>query len=68
MNDDLRNDPAVSTDLKAALDRLLADVRMHDHGERAAVAQAYVNLVDCIATYREKHIALEDSRRIQKDS
>ena len=33
MNDDLRSDPAVSTDIKADFDRLLADVRMHDPGE-----------------------------------
>ena len=47
---------------------LLADVKMHDPGERAAVAQAYVKLVDCIATHREKRIVLEGSRRIQKAS
>lgn len=56
------------SDIKADFNHLLADVKMHDPGERAAVVQAYMKLVDCIATHRDRRIALEDSRRIQKDS
>jgi hypothetical protein len=57
----------MSTEIKADFERLLTDVRMHDPGERAAVVQAYVRLVDCIATHRDRRIALEDSWHIQKD-
>jgi hypothetical protein len=59
----------MSTGIKADFDHLLVDVKMHDPGERAAVVvQAYVKLVDCTATHREKRIVPEDSRRIQKYS
>jgi hypothetical protein len=57
----------MGTDIKADFNHLLADVRMHDPGERAAVLQAYLKLVDRIATHRDERMALEDSRHLQKD-
>jgi len=47
---ELRKDAAMSTDIKVDLDRLVAE--MHDPEEPAAVVQAYLKLVDCIATHR----------------
>jgi len=51
----------MSTDIKVDLDRLVAE--MHDPEEPAAVVQAYLKLVDCIATHRHQRTLHHEDRR-----
>jgi hypothetical protein len=54
----------MNTDIKMDLDRILADGKMHDPSDRAAVVEAYVNLVECISVYRDQGVYPD----IRKDS
>jgi hypothetical protein len=44
-------------DIKAYFERLVADDKSRDHIDRAAAVEAYVRLVDFIATHRRQGTA-----------
>jgi hypothetical protein len=42
----------MTSDIKAEVDRVMADGKTHDPADLKAVADAYLRLVECITVYR----------------